>query len=200
MNTMDAIQMRRSIRKFSADPVSRETIEQIIQAGIDAPSAKNRQPWRFVVVTADGEKPGMLNAMREGLKRMEESAASSVEGRLFLAGAWHTFRIMEKAPVTIFVLNPEGKSPFVGLEPIFERFMELANVQSVGACIENMCLAATEKGLGSLWICDVFQAYHSLAKWLGTGWQLAAALSVGYAEESPPARPRNPIEEVTTWR
>ena len=50
MNTIDAIQKRRSIRKFTDQPVPREMIKRILQAGIDAPSAKNRQPWRFVVV------------------------------------------------------------------------------------------------------------------------------------------------------
>jgi nitroreductase len=197
---MDAIHKRRSIRKFSDKPIAREVIEQIIQAGINAPSAKNRQPWRFVVVTADGEKTDMLNAMREGLQWMKKNAVASKEDRQFLMGAWNTLHVMEQAPVTIFVLNPEGKLPFVELQPFLERFMELANAQSVGACIENMCLAATDMGIGSLWICDVFQAYHALIKWLDSDKQLIAALSIGYAEESPPTRPRRPLGEITTWR
>lgn len=150
MNTISAIRSRRSIRKFLPDPVSRDTIENILQAGIDAPSAKNRQPWRFVVVTEDGDKAGMLQAMREGLEWMEQNAVQPEQDRRFLQGAWNTLRIMEQAPVTIFILNAEGKTPFEGLESFGERFMEMANVQSIGAAIQNMCLAAKELGLGCL--------------------------------------------------
>jgi len=200
MNAMTAIGKRRSIRKFTEQPVPREMIEQILQAGIDAPSAKNRQPWRFVVATQEGDRAKMLDAMHDGLAWMEANGVQTEQDRLFLKGAWNTYHIMRQAPVTIFILNPEGKTPFEGLEPFGERFMELANVQSVGACIQNMCLAATEMGLGSLWICDVFDAYHTLTEWIGTDAQLVAALSIGYAAEEPAARPRRPMEEITTWR
>lgn len=200
MDTMASIQARRSIRKFKAESVPAHLIEQVLRAGIDAPSAKNRQPWRFVVVTEAGEKAGMLQAMREGLEWMEHNAVQTEQDRRFLKGAWNTFHIMEQAPVTVFILNAEGKTPFEGLEPFGERFAELANVQSIGAAIQNMCLAATDLGLGSLWICDVFEAYHTLTAWLGTTSQLAAALSLGYAAEEPAARPRRPLEEVATWR
>lgn len=199
MNTISAIRTRRSIRKFTTQPVSRDAIENILQAGIDAPSGKNLQPWRFVVVT-EKECEGMIEAMRQGLEWLEEHGGKSEQERGLLAGAWYTLRIMQKAPVTIFILNPYGKSPFEGLEAVSERFAELVNVQSVGAAIQNMCLAATELGLGSLWICDVFSAYPALTEWLGTKDQMVAALSIGYADEEPKARPRKPIEEVVTWR
>lgn len=51
MNVYDAIRGNRSVRQFSDQPVSRETIEQIVNAGRLAGSAKNRQLWQFVVVT-----------------------------------------------------------------------------------------------------------------------------------------------------
>lgn len=199
MDTFTAIKARRSIRRFKPDTVDRALIEAIIQAGIDAPSAKNRQPWRFVVVT-EKERSGMLTAMRAGLEWMEQNGMATDEDRAMLKGAWHTFHIMETAPVNIFILNPFGKHPQETLAPYGERFMEMANVQSVGAAIQNMCLAATAQGLGTLWIADVYDAYHTLLEWLGTDAQLVAALSVGYPAEDPAARPRSPIDEVTTWR
>ena len=51
-------------------------------------------------------------------------------------------------------------------------------------------------GLGSLWICDVFNAYKQLCKWLGETGELIALVSFGCADESPPARPRRPMREV----
>ena len=73
------------------------------------------------------------------------------------------------------------------------------DLQSIGACIQNMLLAAYELGLGSLWICDVFYAYEELSEWLGETGQMIAAVSLGYADEKPGPRPRKPISEVTRF-
>ncbi len=48
---MDIIDRRRSIRKYTADPVGMKDIEAIIRAGMNAPSARNQQPWQFIVIT-----------------------------------------------------------------------------------------------------------------------------------------------------
>ena len=48
---IDAIRDRRSIRKYKSEPVREALIDQILQAGILAPSSKNRQPWKFIVAT-----------------------------------------------------------------------------------------------------------------------------------------------------
>lgn len=55
METFEAIAARRSVRKFKPDPVSRELIEQMIDAGRLAPTAHNDQSWEFIVVT-DAER------------------------------------------------------------------------------------------------------------------------------------------------
>jgi nitroreductase len=79
-------------------------------------------------------------------------------------------------------------------------FQALVNVQSVGAAIQNMLLAAQDLGLGSLWIADVFYAYGKLCSWLGKeGQMMVAAVSFGYPDENPDARPRKPVSDVTHW-
>ncbi|TFH04367.1 MAG: nitroreductase family protein [Methanosarcina sp.] len=50
METMDAIFTRRSIRKYLPEPVSRDMIENILKAGMSAPSAGNEQPWHFIII------------------------------------------------------------------------------------------------------------------------------------------------------
>jgi nitroreductase len=50
MDTIDAIMTRRSIRKYTGKKVSEEQIKTILKAAMAAPSAKNRQPWHFIVV------------------------------------------------------------------------------------------------------------------------------------------------------
>jgi nitroreductase len=190
MNTYEAIAARRSIRKFKNDPVPDAALQQILTAGTLAPSGKNRQPWRFLVV--QGEKRAeMIRLMREAIARVKargEDPGSS---------EWTT-NVMEQAPVTVFIFNPEGTHPWLA-HSIGQNFDDLVNVQSVGAAIQNMLLATLELGLGSLWICDVFYAYEELINWLGESCQMVAAVSLGYPDEAPAARARKPVSEVTRW-
>jgi nitroreductase len=102
---------------------------------------------------------------------------------------------MEHAPVTVFVFNPDGLSPWLA-HSIDQNFTELVDTQSIGAAIQNMLLAAEDLGVGSLWICDVFYAYQALCDWLGEKGQMIAAISFGYPAESPAARSRKSYNEV----
>lgn len=189
---------RRSIRKFTDQDVSREYIEKILLAGVHAPSAKNRQPWRFVVVT-NKEKDEMLSAIRQGINHEKNGQGLLIGSTQYIASAEHTVSIMAQAPVTILILNPLGQSPIESLNAE-KRFYEMANLQSVGAAIQNMSLEAVEIGLGSLWICDIFFAYRELCDWLHTKDQLVAALTIGYPDEAPAARPRRALYEAVEWR
>ena len=116
-----------------------------------------------------------------------------------IPAAKYTVDIMEEAPIIIFVVNSLGKSILSELTPE-ERVYEICNVQSIGASIQNMLLAATEKGIGSLWICDIYFAYSELCKWLGSDGQLIAAIAFGYPNESPKERPRKKIDDIVEWR
>lgn len=185
MNTFEAIAQRRSIRKFKDTPVSDEIIIKILNATIQAPSGKNRQPWQFVVVKEDN-RDKMVSLLRQGIDRVKQKEGDTGSSE------W-TANVMEQAPVTIFVFNPLAERNRK------ENFPNVVDVQSVGAAIQNMLLAATDLGLGTLWICDVFYAYDELCEWLEQSGQMIAAVSLGYADESPNARSRKPVEEVTTW-
>ena len=194
---LSAIQHRRSIRKYQDAAVPQPLVEQVLRAGTLAPSSKNRQPWQFVVVSGQSKKE-MLWAMQQGLRR-ERRLPLLPNSKQHLPGAEHTLEIMKQAPVTIFVVNPLGASLSAALTPE-ERIYEICNAQSVGAAIENMTLQAAELGLGSLWICDIFFAYQELCDWLQAGGQLIAALALGYAAETPPARPRKLWQDTVQWR
>jgi len=106
--------------------------------------------------------------------------------------------IIEQAPVTVFVTNPEGQRPWFA-HANDQSIMQVVDTQSVGAAIQNMLLAAQAEGVGTLWICDVFIAYDVLCDWLGERGELIAAISLGYADEAPAARPRKPLSDVTVW-
>jgi nitroreductase len=190
MQTLDAIAQRRSIRKFTDAPVADETIRELLHAATLAPSGKNRQPWRFVVVRGE-KRAEMVQVMRAGME------ASKAHGRDLGSSPW-SVQIMEHAPATIFVFNDALESldqPY----SIYDLIGNSVDVQSIGAAIQTLLLAATDKGLGTLWICDVFYAYVELCTWLGEPHQLVAAVSVGYPAEEPKPRPRMAVDEVTRW-
>ena len=189
---------RRSIRKFLEKPLPKEELAEIIQSGIKAPSSKNRQPWKFIVVQGR-EKEAMLKAFRRGISREENGTPFLPESRQHLGSAKYTVEIMAKAPAIVFVVNPLGKDISSSLTAE-ERVSEICNIQSIGAAIENMLLAAEERGIGSLWICDIYFAYSELCAWLNCEGQLVAAVAFGYPDESPQARPRKRFEDVVVWR
>ena len=111
---MDAINSRRSIRRFSDREIPHDIICKIIESGIKAPSSKNRQPWKFMVIQGQA-KEEMLRAFRAGIQREKSGRAMLPESSRHLRGAEYTVQIMEQAPVVIFVLNPLGKGLFAPL-------------------------------------------------------------------------------------
>lgn len=190
MNTLETIQIRRSIRKFKTDPVPREILQQVLSAAVMAPSAKNSQTWRFTVVMAS-RKEEMLSTIRRGIANRE------AEGQDIGSIKW-SIQCIEQAPITILVHNTDGIHPWKERKE-HESWWDLATVQSVGAAIENMLLAATELGLGSLWIADVWEAYPELNAWLDVDNQLVSAVSLGYPDVSPAVPPRKPMEDIVRW-
>jgi nitroreductase len=200
MNTLEAIAKRRSIRKFLDREIERDTLEKILKAGIMAPSAKNSQPWKFVVVDHN-KKPEMIKTIKTGFEN-EKAGKGFLKDNdaigFFIPSAEHTLKIMEEAPVTIFIINTNDV--FENNPSIDKKFGEMANVQSIGAAIENMILAALDYGIGSLWICDIFFAYRELSEWLHTDNEIIAALSLGYPNEDPPPRPRKEMSAVVEWK
>ena len=189
---------RRSIRKFSDKPVSKELIEQIILAGIASPSAKNRQPWRYIVFGGEA-KNELLAQMELGIERESSGDTRLPHSQKGIPDARHTLKVMKEAPIIIIVLNENGGSPFAEINAD-DRITEMCDLLSIGASIENMLLKATELGLGTLWIANTCYAYDELTAFLGTDSQLTGAIALGYAEESPSPRPRKPLDEVADFR
>ncbi|MFX1519064.1 MAG: nitroreductase family protein [Promethearchaeota archaeon] len=123
MDIEEAINRRRSIRSFTGDDVSEETLRQIIEAGILAPSAGNCQPWEFIIVRDKATK-----------QKLAEVALGQ--------------RFVSQAPVVIVVCaNIKRSTNRYG-----SRGQELYCVQDTAAAIENMLLMAVSKGLGTCWV------------------------------------------------
>lgn len=193
-----SIYNRRSIRKFLNKAVSKDIIDEIIDAGRMAPSAKNAQPWRYIVY-GNKNKQELLDCMEAGIAREEKSISYMPKVKCGILFAKNTLKIMREAPIVILVLNPKAKSPF---SPIStgDRVFELMDTLSIGVSIENILLRAEEIGLGTLWIANTMYAYNELIEYLSVEEQLVGAIAVGYTDEKPPQPSRKKLEEIVEYR
>lgn len=183
MDLKKAIEKRRSIRKFDNKKISKKLIEEILYNGSLAPSGKNRQPWRFVIIQNDIKLKNkiaeiMLIKVKEMIKNGENIGSIKA-----------TAKIIKNVPVFIVVFNSWN-----------DKIIN-SNLQSIGACIENICLSATDKGLGSLWVCDIDCCFKEIEELLNIeNMSCVAGISLGYPLEKPKARSRLSIDEITDWR
>lgn len=164
--TIRTIHARRAVRKYKNKPVDPSLIEKIIEAGCMAPSAMNRQPWKFHVVT----DAGMISDLSKGIMKVAASYFPLAHG---MKPSAKEDRIFHKAPVVIFLTAPKKD--------------EWANID-IGACAENMMLAACSLGLGSCAIgfaklVSKTRSYPTLK--IPASDEVKLAVVLGYGDESP---------------
>lgn len=192
------IENRRSIRKYKRHEISKEIIEDIIYSATLAPSAKNRQPWKFIVYQGE-EKSKLVDVMHQGIKSEKITHKLMLEWAFAIPDAENTVRVMEEAPCLITVLNTNQKTPFDSIEDE-KRIVEICDSLSIGAAIENMILTATSYGLGTLWIANTCFAYNELIDFIETDSQLTGIVAIGFANEAPAKRPRKPLTDIVEYR
>lgn len=186
MEIVKAIEQRRSIRKFQNKEVSREIIERLLELAIKAPSGKNRQPWRFVVLQGE-KKRDLVKVMTDVLILLKDQQINVGSYEL-------SINSIKEASAVILVFNR-----FSNFEEDYNHYRLLTDTQSIGAAIQTMILAAEDFELGTLWICDIFYSHKEICSWLDRKEELVAAVAIGYPNQSPYQRPRKSVEEVTEW-
>lgn len=186
MDTIKAIEERRSIRKFENKIIPKETIEKILELATKAPSGKNRQPWRFVVLQGR-KKDELVNLMTKCASFLNKQGKSIGSYEL-------SINSINEASTVILVLNR-----FSNVEEDYNHYRLITDTQSIGAAVQTMILAAQNFGLGTLWICDIFYCDSEICSWLKYKEELVAAVAIGYPNQSPYPRPRKSLKEVTEW-
>ena len=139
MDFRDLVKKRRSYRAFDTAPVSEEQIRAIIEAGCWAPSPLNLQPWEFMVVTDPALKSQVSAVAGEAVQKVIDGDGPGWVKKYGLA-------FLEEAPVVLVVLYDASKG---GLGVFFDQ--KHGALQAASACVQNMMLAAEDRGLGSLW-------------------------------------------------
>lgn len=167
MEFFELIKKRRSIRMFTDDPVSDEQIEQILEAARIAPSAGNLQPYEFMVVRD---------------KKILEELVQAALGQGFIA----------RAPVSLVFIEDAKRS-----EKVYgNRGSQLYVHQDTAVAVTHAHLAATDLGLGSVWV-GAFDPY-AVARILDVrpGLIPVAILPVGYPAENPDKSSRRSLNEL----
>lgn len=188
---------RRSIRRYLDRPVPREALYRLLEAARWAPSAHNRQPWRFAVLEDVARRASLAAAMGERFRAdllADGLAAEAVERQV-----QRSYERIAGAPVVIVffvsLLDMDRYS-----DPARQDAERLMAVQSVALAAQNLLLQAHAEGLGACWMCaplfcpDVVRAELSLPDdWIAQG-----LLTVGYPAETR-QKDREPLETRVAW-
>ncbi len=189
---------RRSVRDFAEAPVASEVLRRILLAACRAPSAHNRQPWRFVVLREAARRTALADAMGERLRR--DRAADGDPAIEIEADVARARRRLSNAPVVLAVcLTMEAMDVYPDARRReAERMMA---VQSVAMAGQNLLLAAHAEGLGACWMCAPLFAPDVVRRELGLpeAWEPQGLILVGHPAGSPPRRTRKSVDEVTRW-
>lgn len=177
MTTTECIKNRRSIRKFTDQPVPHELLEQIVETASYAPSWKNTQITRYIAV--EGEKKAAL------------ANCTDWSGNT---------RIMESAPMVIAVTFVKGRCGYERDGSFSTPKGDHWQMFDAGAASETFCLAAYEQGLGTviMGLFDEEKASELLN--IPEDRELAALIAVGYPDEAPAAPKRKAVEELLSYQ
>jgi F420 biosynthesis protein FbiB-like protein len=186
---------RRSIRKYSVRKVSRKILNEILEAARWAPSAHNSQPWRFTILNEKKEKEVLAESMAKAwivdlvknqipLEHAMELAKRSVKG-------------FTRAP-TIVIAGVTRIDVPKHADANGNRVEADLAIQSLGAAIQNVLLAAHSRGLGACWFCApaFCKAEVRKALRLPDEFEPQALITLGYAAEKPEAPQRKPLREI----
>lgn len=198
---------RRSVRRFSDKPIERPIIERLMQLATSAPSASNKQPWRFVIVRDRAVISAMASAVREEIHRVLDNMDESGVEAFRSYGEY--FTRFEAAPC---VIAPTCRATPI-LSQLVKPSLDEATRQriiamehksasvSTALAIENLLLAAPQLGLGASPLTGPLLAAHRLSELMKipASWDLLALIAVGYPDEEPRKTERKPVDSVLRW-
>jgi len=187
------LRTRRSIRRFKPDPVPESVIKEILTTATFAPSAHNRQPWRFAVVRDSATKTRLGKAVTGKMRAdMQSEGASEIDIEKRAASS---LRRMDEAPVVIVLCRDKTD---VREDTHEEAAM---GVQSTAAAGLQLLLAAHAEGLGGNWICWPLYAQETTRTVLElpNSWEPQAFYFLGYPDETPKSKDRKPLKDIATF-
>jgi nitroreductase len=186
MDAIDAIQRRTSVRRYRSEPVSRETIELLLDCAVRAPNHKLTEPWRFAVLTGDAKVRFAEIRARHRLRRYDDP--ESDEAR---AGADKVRRETLETPSIIIIMTRVPGDEVMREEDYAAVMMATANLMTAAQSLNLGTYLKTggvmrDPGLGELIR-------------LPDGYRVTGVLSLGYPADTDVPRRRRPAGELTRW-
>jgi nitroreductase len=184
MNLSDAIQNRRSIKRFTARPVSHQEVDRLLDAATCAPNHHLTQPWRFYVLGPLARHAyGLALGARKARKLEDAEKAAQVRE---VVAAEHRALPCMLAVAVVSSDNPETAE---------------GNYAAAMMAIENIALAAVDMGLGTHIKTGAVMSDPSARAAVGLPdtERIIAIVNVGEPAEIPPPKPRSPATSLTIW-
>lgn len=191
----ELIQGRRSIRRYASRPVPQQIVARLLEAAHWAPSAHNRQPWRFVLLPEEASR-----------RRLAQAMAARWQAELLADGASPaTAQQRSSASVARISSAPLAIIPCLDLasldrypDPLRQQAEWQMGVQSVALACQNLLLAVQHYGLAACWMCAPIFCVELVqeALLLPDAWQPQALITLGYPADTPstpPPRQRGPL-------
>jgi nitroreductase len=184
MNLSDAIHQRRSIKRFTARPVSREEVERLIDAATCAPNHHLTQPWRFYVLGPLARHAYGLALGARKARKLEDSAKAE-QVRETVAAEHLALPCM----IAVGVVASENAE------------MAEENYAAAMMAIENLALAAVDLGLGTHIKTGAVMADPAARAAVGLpeSERIVAIVNAGEPAELPSPKQRSPATALTTW-
>lgn len=179
MEALKCIETRRSIRRFKAQQVPHETVQEIVAAAAYAPSWKNTQVTRYIVVED-----------ADILAKIADEATLGFE---------HNKGIIKSAPALVVVTMIHGRSGFERDGSYTTSKEDRWEVFDAGLATQTFSLAAHDKGIGSVILGIFDEAKVAEIIGLDEGQKVAALVAVGYADEKPEAPKRKTVEDLVRF-
>jgi F420 biosynthesis protein FbiB-like protein len=197
MDQFTSLVTRRSVRRYEPTPVSTELINQILTAATWAPSAHNRQPWRFVVMTNAAVKERLALAM--GRRLREDMTADHVPHEVIEKDVNRSYHRITAAPALILIcLTTADMDSYPDQKRARNEW--LMAVQSTAMAGQNLLLAAHQSGLGACWMCAPLFCPDVVKKALDLpqDWEPQGLVTMGYAAETK-QKIRRPLSESVLY-
>jgi nitroreductase len=195
MELKKAIEARTSVRVYSNEPIDMSDIKEMVRLAGLAPSVNNFQPWRYIAIT----KKSLLNSLAdvvsekiEALPSTKSVAAVNVKKQV----TWFSTFFREAPVLLVLVTRPYETVLETAVELSHDQINVLRNypdIQSAGASIQNILLAAVDMGYGACWMSGAMFARKEIEEMLGikTPEKALAFVVVGHpkSEHKPKAKP-----------
>jgi nitroreductase len=203
----DLMAARRSVRRFLPAVPDRALIESVLASAVTAPSASNKQPWRFLVVKNRETIARLAAAVRAAVDRVALAVEPGFEPSFRAYGDY--FTRFEHAPLVIVPIsrpltilsNLTGPRLSADDRQLVQTMERDSGLIGTSLALQNLLLAAHAAGLGASGMTGPLVAADRIREILRVpaSWNVVALVPVGYADEAPAPTSRKPAAQVTEW-